>query len=124
MSWAIALAILSAAAYFDIKRRTIPNWLVLPSIVIAFYISAVEGHVWEATFGAGLGAIVSLPALFLGSGGDFKLSIVSGAFWGIKSPPLFFISFASAFLVIKVRKGKLPFAPFILLGHVVGGIVL
>jgi len=85
VSWALATLVL-AAAFSDVRSRTIPNWLTLGGILagfaVNFYASGVPGLKT-----AGLGFLASLLFLipfllgFLG-GGDVKLMAAVGAFAG------------------------------------------
>lgn len=94
VAWALG-AIVAAAAFSDIRSRTIPNWLTLGGIVAGFAVN------WYASGApglktAGLGFLASLAFLipfalgFLG-GGDVKLMAAVGTFAGAGNLLVIFI---------------------------------
>ena len=105
----IALAILALlAAGWDIKTRTIPNWLTVTAAVIGIALGWQEG-----LKGLGLGLLLQLPFFVMGmiGGGDVKLMAAAGAIAGWKNlVMLFFLSTALqgiiALVVLAVTRGK------------------
>ena len=100
-------AFLLAAITFDLRDRRIPNWLTVPSLVIALGLAAFEGGsilFIEALKGAGVMFLLLFPAFALRAlgAGDVKALMVLGAFWGpdIAIPALVWMAGAGAFLAI------------------------
>lgn len=121
--WCFGFFLLIVSCYFDLRYRTIPNFITIPAIIWGFLIAFLNDRLLEAILGALLGAIVSLPALLMGSGGDFKIAIALGALWGRYSPTFFLISLLAALLFMLIlRKKSAPWAPFLLLAHILWGV--
>jgi prepilin peptidase CpaA len=92
-SLAAALAFLVAAAAFtDLRSRTIPNWLVVAGLVVGLGGSIYFGRIVDALLGFGLASVVYLVfyALRAMGGGDVKLMAAVGA---IAGPSNWFIIF-------------------------------
>lgn len=93
------VVVLSIASYTDIKKRTIPNWLVYPAIAVGVSTNAVEGLIARdltimvsGAVGAGMlfgfGYIMWYVGLL--GGGDVRLFAALGALLpNIGSPPMF-----------------------------------
>lgn len=131
---AAGLAVLVALAAIDVRRRRIPNAIVLPAAaaVLAAQCAATPDRAREwivaslGTFAFLLGAHVVYPA---GLGmGDVKLGLLLGALLGARTPSALLvglIAMGAAGLVIVAlhglsrRKTALPLAPFLLLGSLV-----
>jgi prepilin peptidase CpaA len=85
VSWALA-ALVVAAAFSDVRSRTIPNWLTLGGILAGFAVNYFASGV-PGLKTAGLGFLASVLFLipfmlgFLG-GGDVKLMAAVGTFAG------------------------------------------
>ena len=84
---AIALIALSVvAAWWDIRHRRIPNWLIIAGLVVAFALrgAAGLGSVTAGILGAALAFGLALPLFSVGGlgGGDVKLLAAVGAFLG------------------------------------------
>jgi len=84
----ILLGILVAvAAFYDIRSRRIPNWLVLTGIIVGFvfnsYMSGISGF-GRAAAGLGLGFILYFPLYLLRArgAGDVKLLAAVGSISG------------------------------------------
>lgn len=80
--WILALA----AAYFDLRRRRIPNLLILAGILCGTLTAACGGgsEFLEGLVGSSLGLVLLLPFFMLGGvgGGDVKSLAVIGLFTG------------------------------------------
>lgn len=88
-----ALAVLVAAAAFsDLRSRTIPNWLVVAGLVAGLGGSLYFGRIVDSLLGFGLASLVYLAfyALRGMGGGDVKLMAAVGA---IAGPSNWFIIF-------------------------------
>jgi prepilin peptidase CpaA len=85
-------ALVAAAAFSDLRSRTIPNWLVVAGLAVAVGGSIYFGRVFEALLGFGLASLVYLAfyALRAMGGGDVKLMAAVGA---IAGPSNWFIIF-------------------------------
>jgi prepilin peptidase CpaA len=99
----ILLGILVAvAAYFDIRSRRIPNWLVLTGIVAGFACNVSSSPGWSglgrAAAGLGLGFILYFPLYLLRArgAGDVKLLAAVGSITGPGN--CFWIFFLTAIL--------------------------
>jgi prepilin peptidase CpaA len=86
IQWLVAVMVVVAGVY-DIRYRRIPNWLVLPAVVVGFGLNAflygVAGLKY-AGLGFGLAVLIYMPLYMLrGMGaGDVKLAAALGAFVG------------------------------------------
>src|SRR4051812_48412648 len=92
----VLLALLSVAAYQDVKRMVIPKWVTLPMLALGFVMNVVRGAWVEgsgggagegflfalAGFGTGLGLFLSMWMLGTCGGGDVKLFAALGAWAG------------------------------------------
>jgi prepilin peptidase CpaA len=84
--WAVS-ALVVVATVTDLRSRRIPNWLVLPCLVLGFVASAVA-HGWSGVWQSLLGVL--LPVVVLGifcylggmGMGDLKLCAAIGAWIG------------------------------------------
>jgi prepilin peptidase CpaA len=99
----ILLGILvAAAAFFDIRSRRIPNWLVLAGIVAGFSWNVLSSPGWSglgrAAAGFGLGFILYFPFYLLRArgAGDVKLLAAVGSITGPGN--CFWIFFLTAIL--------------------------
>lgn len=84
---AIALIIVSiAAAWWDLRRRRIPNALTLGGLLVALLLRSATGidMLTAGVLGAGLAFGLSVPLFAIGGlgGGDVKLLTAVGAFLG------------------------------------------
>lgn len=82
--WLCTLAV--AAAFSDLKDRTIPNYLTVTGFLVGVVLSLSPGGISPqgALLGAAVGFGLSLPLFALGAfgGGDAKLITAVGAFMG------------------------------------------
>lgn len=80
------LALMAAAAWFDVRTRRIPNKLTLTgmAVAIALRLLAGPGAGIDGVTGAVLAFVLCLPFFVLGvlGGGDAKLMMAVGAFMG------------------------------------------
>lgn len=100
LAWTIRLlvaAVVITAGYYDIRFRRIPNWLVLPALLVGFLFNAVIGFIDQsgtyvyglaglkhAALGFGVALLIYFPLYLLrGMGaGDVKLMAALGALMG------------------------------------------
>jgi prepilin peptidase CpaA len=98
---------MGAAAFFDLRTRRIPNWLTLGGLAAALVLRALTGvnPLLDGLAGAGLGFGLGIVCMVLGAlgGGDGKLLMAVGAFFGLKP-------FVGALLLIGVLGGLLGIA--------------
>ncbi len=104
-----AAALTGLAAYTDLKRQRIPNWLTAPAAALGLVYHALAPDGSGAPFAAlGLAvglALLLLPALLGGSGmGDVKLLGALGAWLGVQRLLAAFVAsvFLAAFLAVAV----------------------
>ena len=139
-AWWPTLAVLGVATFTDLRSRRIPNWLVLPFLVLGFAVSAWM-HGWHGFLpsleGAGLGLLIYGVLFFMGGmgAGDVKLCAAIGAWIGPVQLlyALFLTAMAGGLMVLgwAVYKGffkdlltgagahlkrKMPYAPAIAVG--------
>lgn len=104
---ALLVLTMGAAAYFDLRTRRIPNWLTLGGLAAALVLRALTGvhPLLDGLAGAGLGFGLGLVCMVLGAlgGGDGKLLMAAGAFFGFRP-------FVGALLLIGVLGGLLGIA--------------
>ncbi len=93
----------AVAAVQDLRTRSIPNWLTVPSFLLALAFHTI-GNGWAglgnslAGFAVGFGILFVLWLIGGGGGGDVKLMGALGAWVGLK--PILVVFFASAFLAV------------------------
>jgi len=93
----------------DILAFWIPNWIVLPGIVLTMFMTSnFLGPLVMAVIG-----VFVYKSMLIGEG-DVKLLILLGAFLGINAVIPFTISMGLIYLFRKIKreKGVLPYAPF------------
>lgn len=126
------VAVLAIVAMVDLRRRIIPNRIVLPAAaaILAARTIVHPSVVWIAA-GAGAAAFLLLAAVARPGGmgmGDAKLALLLGVTVGRTVPIALLVALAAAAvpsLAILVRHGSrgrtmaIPFAPFLALGGVV-----
>jgi prepilin peptidase CpaA len=104
----LAAVVLLAAAW-DLRTRTIPNWLTLPALAAGLLVQSPL----EAAQGAGLALLVHVPLYTLRAvgGGDLKLMAAVGAFTGPAAWMTIFVFSAllggAAAIVLALAKGRL-----------------
>lgn len=83
---AFLMALLGVAAWFDIKERRIPNWLVLTGLIsslgIQLLFSTGGFSVWSLGILAGFGLFLPLYLVHAMGAGDVKLMAMVGGFLG------------------------------------------
>lgn len=87
---ALLLALVAVAAWFDIKSRRIPNWLVLVGLISSFIFQTLFHSsggfggfkAWGLGLLVGFGLFLPLYALHAMGAGDVKLMAMVGAFLG------------------------------------------
>jgi leader peptidase (prepilin peptidase) / N-methyltransferase len=126
------IAVLFVLAAIDIRRRIVPNRIVLPAAAAVLAVRTVT-HPSPVWLLAGLGAAGFLLAVTIATRGglgmgDVKLALLLGFATGSAVPFALAAGFAAAFLpslVLLIRHGRgsraIPFAPFLGLG---GAVVL
>jgi Flp pilus assembly protein protease CpaA len=113
----IILIILSLwIAYLDFTLKIIPNWIVIPGIILGFIIG--QHYFWCAIM---FGIVAVEYSLGFMAGGDVKLFSMFGAFLGAKALFIFLLTllFMRWFVGINrkfkiVNLDKMPVAPFAL----------
>lgn len=129
------VALLLAASVVDVRRRVIPNRLVVVGVAWALGSACVaKPEALPELALAGCGAFLALlvPALIrpaaLGMG-DVKLAGVMGLSLGASVAPALVVAFLAGAVAgvavvalrgLEARKSALPFAPFLAVGGVVG----
>jgi prepilin peptidase CpaA len=93
----LVAAVVLIAGYYDIRYRRIPNWLVLPALLVGFLFNAVVGFIDQsgtfvyglaglkhAALGFGVALLIYFPMYLLrGMGaGDVKMMAALGALLG------------------------------------------
>ncbi len=104
---AVLLAVLFTACWTDLTTRRIPNWVTLSGMLLGVGFHAVQGlgPMAGALLGVATALLLALP-FFLGGvlgGGDAKLLMVVGAFFGP-------VEFLWAALAIAVAGGVMGLA--------------
>jgi len=130
------VVVLVAISIVDVRRRIVPNRLVLPAaaIVLAARTLIHPSLVWIAG-GAGAAALLLVAAIVRPGGmgmGDVKLALLLGVAVGRSVPLALVIALAAAMvpsIAILLRHGSrgrtmaIPFAPFLALGGLVALVV-
>jgi leader peptidase (prepilin peptidase)/N-methyltransferase len=103
-------------AYLDLTLRIIPNWIVIPGIVLGLILG--QHYFWCALM---FGIVAFEFSLGMMAGGDVKLFSMFGAFLGVKALFIFLLTllFMRWFVGINrklkiVKIDKMPVAPFAL----------
>ena len=95
---------MGVAGLLDLRTRRIPNWLTLGGLLAALVLRAATGvhPLLDGLAGAGLGFGIGIALMVLGAlgGGDGKLLMAVGAFFGLRP-------FVGALLLIGVLGGLL-----------------
>jgi leader peptidase (prepilin peptidase)/N-methyltransferase len=127
------VGVLVAVSAVDIRRRIVPNAIVLPAaaVVLAARMAVHPSPVWAlAGLGAALFLLIGAVARPGGIGmGDVKLALLLGFAVGSSVTIALLVAFLGAAvpsLALIVRHGglgrtmTLPFAPFLAVGGIVG----
>jgi prepilin peptidase CpaA len=127
MLWALVLILGCGAAFEDIRRRNIPNWINVGALGAALLYQTISrgwAGLGMAVSGAVIGFAVFLIFYWLGAmgGGDIKLM---AAFGGLLGPPGILLAAVLAALIGALmaaaalawsRRSTIPYAPAIVLG--------
>ena len=130
------VTVLVVVSVVDVRRRIIPNRIVLPAVVIVLAARTLvhPSLVWLVA-GAGAAAFLLVAAVARPGGmgmGDVKLALLLGVAVGRTVPLALLVALVAAALLsvaILVRHGArgrtmgIPFAPFLALGGVVALLV-
>ena len=106
--------VVAIATYFDLKKRTIPNWLTYGAITVSLF--------WLSNFHIFAIALGALSALLFGKyvgAGDIKLAVAISIWSHVLnwSQSWLYISLLLGGLFgLANRKKSLPFAPFMAAG--------
>ena len=110
LEWVLGavFAVLSVvAAYFDVRHRTIPNWLngsiAVLGIVSVGLLDGMDGIPWSlAHLAAALAVGLVFYALKLWGGGDAKFYAASAAWFSLREFPGLIISISLAGMVLLI----------------------
>lgn len=134
----VFVTMLAAVTLTDLKRRIIPNKILIAGAVICVAIAAPTdpgGMAERAIAAAAAGGLLFIVVLAYPSGmgmGDVKLTAVMGLFLGRAVAPAILVALLTASIVglaliarhgTRARKMAIPFGPFLALGGVVGMLV-
>lgn len=124
----VVIVFLLISSYFDIKKRKIPNLIILCLLVIAVFSIIIQNkNLISYLFGMLIPSLILIVLNFLHKNfignGDIKLLIVTGLLIGYHANLLVFsmscilsITFAIVYKTLtKETLSSLPFAPFITL---------
>ncbi len=106
--------VVAIATYFDLKKRTIPNWLTYGAISISLF--------WFSYFHVLVIALGILSAVLFGKfigAGDIKLAVAIAIWSHILNWPqswLYISLLLGGLFGLANRKKSLPFAPFMAAG--------
>ena len=106
--------VVAIATYFDLKKRTIPNWLTYGAITVSLF--------WLSNFHILAIALGAFSALLFGKyvgAGDIKLAVAISIWSHIlnwSQSWLYFSLIAGGIFGLAKRKKSLPFAPFMAAG--------
>ncbi len=138
------LAILWSLAYYDYRFHIIPNRILLAACIVRAVIFAAEFAVYgfNNILSMMLSILIAAGGLVVAASlcrlisprsvgfGDVKLLVVTGLYlgldktFGVMLPSLIIMFFMAVYLLAfkKVsRQTEMPFAPFLLLGTIIGG---
>jgi leader peptidase (prepilin peptidase)/N-methyltransferase len=126
---AVYVAALAAISYVDIRKRRVPNVIVLPAaaIVLALRTIGDPSPEWAIAAVAAAGVLL-VPALIYPAGlgmGDVKLMLLLGAMLGRDVITALVLGLAAAaipslVLLLMGRRGTtIPLAPFLALGGLI-----
>lgn len=133
LGWAFSATLL-ALAVIDMDHMIVPDRIVLPAAAIGFgaAVALDPGHWWHHILaGLGAGLFLLVVALIWSGGmgmGDVKLAVMLGAVLGTAVVVALFAAFLFGGLVgvllialgVRSRKDRIPFAPFLAVGGIVG----
>ncbi len=127
-----AVAVLSAAAFLDIRHRKIPNWTVIALLALGVVRAIFCQNLLEGAIGLVCPAAVLLLLRvsrlnFVGLG-DVKLTMAMGCFYGYVHASIMLLAALTMLLVcsliVKVSNQKtdksVPFAPFLCVVSLLG----
>ncbi len=110
MTILIFILLMAIFCFTDIKYFIIPNWIVLPAIILGCMLT---GN-WLFMSGMFIVGAIMFERKLL-AGGDVKLITMSGAFLGIYGLSILILAgiLVWAYRIYKQDKGPLPYAPFV-----------
>lgn len=112
---AVLAVVLVLAAWFDVDRRRIPNWLTVGGAVAALVVRGFIGAeaLWAGLLGGALGFTIGILLFAIGAmgAGDGKLLATVGAFLGfgvfVQALPLMGVFGGLLALAVTARSGTL-----------------
>ena len=128
MLWALALTLGCVAAFEDLRRRNVPNWINVGALGAALLYQTLS-HGWKgllmSVIGCAVGFAVFLLFFWLGAmgGGDIKLMAAFGALLGPSGilvaallAAMIGAILAGGALALSRQSRAIPYAPAIVLG--------
>ena len=106
---AMVLLFTAAAVFSDLRTRRIPNWLTVPSLVLALVVHGCHGRLDGLVFSllgfaAGFGVLFLLWLMGGGGGGDVKMMAALGAWLGWKMTLAVFVGSALVTLILSTLR--------------------
>ena len=131
----LLFVILILSAYYDFKKRIVPDFLTYPGIILGLtFIFILKKNFWWYYLSAGIGGfILVLLIAIIGKlfskkegigGGDIKLIAIIGLFLGIQGLLLVFIlssisGIAATYLIYKNFSKPIPYAFYLSISAII-----